>query len=275
MSNALPDEFDYSYYDYGRLYDYPRNVSSSSTVNSSASLTRVFLVVLLRVGFALIHVGSVPVNNVNLILLQNIVDVAWVTIAFVLIGFIVAYNGDINGAIGEGYWIGDATVDKDEAIVGWSAVVIAAAICTCGIVGRTHTVGYLAIGFLLATLTQPLFIHWTWTSHGWLRRNLLGGRRVRFRDYSGSAVVHIVGGLSGLIGCTILGRRILQLSAIDDASIAAGTSGTVFAGQLIVFVGLQVNFSDLDFQRSNEDDAKYACSFFRLESRYAERKVPD
>ncbi|XP_053980673.1 uncharacterized protein LOC128877413 [Hylaeus volcanicus] len=238
MSNGHLDELDYSYYDYDRFEQF-RNVSSSSHIPSWHSLARIVLVILLRVGFVLVHVGSVPVNDVNLILLQNIVDVCWVTITFVLIGFIIAYNGDVNGLTGEGYWIGDATVDKDEAIIGWSAVVIAAAICTSGIVGRTHIVGYLATGFLLAAFAQPFLIHWMWTPKGWMKRNLLNGRNVQFRDYAGSAVVHLVGGLSGFIGYTILGRRILQLSAIDDASIAAGTSGTVFAGQLMVFIGLQ------------------------------------
>ncbi|XP_043259745.1 ammonium transporter 2-like [Colletes gigas] len=238
MSNAHPDDFDYSYYDYDLSYRF-HNASLSSNVPSWPSFARIVLVILLRIGFVLIHVGSVPVNNVNLILLQNIIDVCWVTVAFIMIGFIIAYNGDVSGTIGEGYWIGDGTVDKDEAIIGWSAVVIAAAICTCGIVGRTHTVGYLVIGFILAALMQPLLIHWIWTPKGWMKRNVLSGRNVKFRDYAGSTVVHLVGGLSGLIGCMTLGRRILQLSAIDDASIAAGTSGTVFAGQLMVFIGLQ------------------------------------
>ncbi|XP_076246477.1 amt-2-like protein [Calliopsis andreniformis] len=240
MSDTHYNDYDYTYYDdteLSRITSFYNGTLSSAS--SFPSMARVILVILLRVGFVLIHVGSVPIDNVNLILLQNIIDFCWVTITYALVGFIIAYNGDVGGLVGEGYWIGNATVDKDEAIVGWSAVVIAAAICTCGIVGRTHTVGYLVIGFLLAALMQPLVIHWAWTPKGWMKRNVLSGRHVHFRDYAGSAVVHLVGGLSGFIGCLILGRRILRLDAIDDASIAAGSAGTVFAGQLLVFLGLQ------------------------------------
>ncbi|XP_031843843.2 amt-2-like protein isoform X1 [Nomia melanderi] len=236
MVNSHPDEFEYTYYDDDRAEHH--NGSLTFHVPSATSV-RVVLVILLRVGFVLIHVGSVPVNNVNLILLQNVVDVCWATMAYAMVGYLIAYNGDGNGLIGEGYWIGDAAVDKDEALIGWSLVVIAAAICTSGVVGRMHTVGYLLMGFLLAGLVQPFLIHWIWTPGGWIKKNLLNGSAVRFRDYAGATVVHLVGGLSGLMGCVALGRRILRLSAIDDASIATGTSGTVFAGELMVFVGLQ------------------------------------
>ncbi|KZC09598.1 PREDICTED: ammonium transporter 1 member 3-like [Dufourea novaeangliae] len=238
MVNSHVDEFEYSYYDYGRSMQH-YNGTLSFHVHSWPDLTRVVLVILLRIGFVMIHVGSVPVNNVNLILLQNIVDVCWVTLTYSLIGYLIAFNGDTNGVIGGGVWVGNAAVDKDDVLIGWSAVVIAAAICTCGIVGRTHTVGYLVTGFLLAALLQPFLIHWVWSPKGWMRTNLLNEEDVRFRDYAGSTIVHLVGGLSGLIGCMTLGRRILRLSALDDASIAAGTSGTVYAGELMVFIGLQ------------------------------------
>ncbi|XP_068967622.1 uncharacterized protein [Bombus flavifrons] len=236
MSAIYPDDFNYTYYDYSFRF---RNDDLISTTSSWRSFARIILVILLRIGFVLIHIGSVPVNNVNLILLQNIIDFCWVTIVYALVGIVIAYTGDIKGLLGEGHWIGDEIVDKDEIIIGWSAVSIAAAILTCGIVGRTHTIGYLIIGFLLAGLVQPFLIHWIWTPQGWIRTNVLLQQEVYFHDYGGSAVVHLVGGLSGFIGCLTLGRRILRLDAIDDASIAVGSAGTVFAGQLFVFIGLQ------------------------------------
>ncbi|XP_076281627.1 amt-2-like protein [Lasioglossum baleicum] len=254
MVSSSADEFDYVFYD--------DNLSSTRHYNATlithaptSSYVRLVLVILLRIGFVLIHVGSVPVNNVNLILLQNIVDICWVTLAYALVGYLIAYNGDRHGLVGEGYWIGDPEVDRNEALIGWSAVIIAAAICTSGIVGRTHTIGYLFTGFVLAGLMQPFLIHWIWTPQGWMKRNVLKGTIVHFHDYAGSALVHLVGGLSGLMGCMVLGRRILRLSSIDDASIATGTSGTVFAGQLMVFIGLQsLNMSNEKFRLTIRGD---------------------
>ncbi|OAD62911.1 Ammonium transporter 1 member 3 [Eufriesea mexicana] len=249
MSHIFLDDFEYSYYDYPS-HNRTDHTNLISNFNSWLGLIRVLLVVLLRVGFVLIHVGSVPVNNVNLILLQNILDFCWVTVVYILVGSVIAYTGDVHGVVAEGYWIGDAIVDKDEVIIGWSAVVIAAAICTCGIVGRTHTVGYLMIGLVLAGVVQPFLIHWIWTPKGWIRFNAFNEKNVHFHDYAGSVIVHLVGGLSGLIGCLTLGRRILRLEAIDDASIAVGSSGTVFAGQLLVFIGLQsLNMPNMQLEK--------------------------
>lgn len=236
MTNVL--DFDYYFYDYSNRTQALESIIAN--IPTWLSFIRIVLVILLRAGYVLIHIGSVPVNNINLILLQNIIDICWITMVYSLLGIIIAYTGDVHGVIGAGHWIGDHDVDKDELITGWSAVVITAAICTSGIVGRTHTVGYIIIGFLLAGIVQPFLIHWIWTPHGWMRRNVLNKQHVHFHDYTGSVVIHVVGGLTGLIGCLTLGRRILRLDAIDEASIAVGASGNVFAGYLLVFIGLQV-----------------------------------
>ncbi|EFN83873.1 Ammonium transporter 1 member 3 [Harpegnathos saltator] len=231
-----------NYFDYAVQLRSLNNYTSSDPaahVGHWSSLTRLVLVILTRVGFVLVQIGSVPVNNVNLILLQNVVDLCCVTVMYFLIGFLIAYNGDLAGVVGQGRWIGDATVDKDRAIVGWQAVTVASAICTTAVVGRMHTLGYLLMGVVLAGLTQPLLIHWAWTADGWMTESELADRRVDFRDYAGAAVVHVVGGLSGLIGCVVLGRRMLRLRDLDGASITAGSAGTVFGGLLLIFVGLQ------------------------------------
>lgn len=238
MSSIFID-YDYDFDDYARSFN---NNTTTLTVHLHwNSLIRLILTILLRVGFVLVQVGSIPVNNINLILLQNVIDLCCVTVMYFLTGFLIAYNGDVAGLIGEGYWIGDPTIDRNEAIIGWQAVVIASAICTSAIVGRMHTAGYLLVNILLSGLIQPLLIHWAWTDEGWMANNKLGERIVGFKDYAGAGVVHVVGGFSGLIGCVVLGRRMLILRDLDDASITAGSAGTVFGGLLLIFVGLQVN----------------------------------
>ncbi|GAB1866121.1 Ammonium transporter 1 member 4 [Camponotus japonicus] len=239
MSSITRDDYIYDDYDYAMLRSFNNYTTISPAHFHWNSLIRLVLTILLRIGFVLVQVGSVPVNNVNLILLQNVIDLCCVTVMYFLTGFLVAYNGDMAGLIGEGYWIGDPTIDKNEAIVGWQAVVIASAICTSAIVGRMHTVGYLLVNILLSGLIQPLLIHWAWTAEGWMAKNELGGRAVTFKDYAGAGVVHVVGGFSGLIGCVILGRRMLILGDLDDASITAGSAGTVFGGLLLILAGLQ------------------------------------
>lgn len=211
-------------------------------------LTRLLLTILSRVGFFLVQIGSVPVTNVNLVLLQNIVDFSWVTILYLLGGFVIAYNGDSGGFIGQGQWIGhnENSIDKDEIFVGWQATIVASAIYTCLLVGRTHVLGYLLIGFIVSGIVQPFAIHWSWTPNGWMAHNHFLGYDVAFHDFAGSAVVHVVGSLTGYIGCVILGRRIIRLRDIDDASVPTDSAGTALAGYFFILLGLQV-FTRMEF----------------------------
>ena len=49
-------------------------------------------------------------------------------------------------------------------------------------------------------LIYPVIVAWTW-GEGWLSK--LG-----YIDYAGSGIVHLTGGVSGLIGAIMLGPRI-------------------------------------------------------------------
>ncbi|KAG5314991.1 AMT13 protein, partial [Acromyrmex insinuator] len=239
MSSVTKDYFyAENYYDYAvQPHTFGNYTAVSTTHLHWNSLIRLILTILLRIGFVFVQIGSVPINNVNLILLQNAVDLCCVTVMYFLTGFLVAYNGDIIGLIGAGHWIGDPTIDKNEAIVGWQAVAIASAICTTAVAGRMHIAGYLLVSILLSGLIQPLLIHWAWM--GWMAENELGETTVIFKDQAGAAVIHIIGGLSGLIGCIVLGRRMFRLKDLDDANIIPDSARNVFGGLLLIFAGLQ------------------------------------
>ncbi|XP_044598709.1 putative ammonium transporter sll1017 [Cotesia glomerata] len=230
------------------------NNESNSPYNISVLLpvVRIILVIFLRIGFTLVQIGSVPITNVNLILLQNIVDFCWVSLVYIILGSVIAYTGDIVGVVGGGHWIGDKVVNKEEAVIGWQAIMIASSIATTCMIGRTHTIASIIIGIVLSGIVQPFIIHWTWTAKGWMSWNSLRGHQVPFRDFGGSTVVHIVGGLTGLIGCSILGRRILKLRDLDKASIAIGSIGTTFIGHLFIILGLESLF----FSNKIEDNGR-------------------
>lgn len=78
-----------------------------------------FLALLLRAGYLLIQLGSVPTENVYVILLQNIVDIAVCLAMFGFLGYIFAYGTDaFIGFIGWYVWIGSPKADLDAALVG-------------------------------------------------------------------------------------------------------------------------------------------------------------
>lgn len=65
---------------------------------------------------------------------------------------------------------------------------------------RTYVDTYVMYSFLMTGLIFPIACAWTW-GQGWL--NDIG-----FHDYAGSGVIHLVGGIPGLIGTIILGPRL-------------------------------------------------------------------
>ena len=73
-----------------------------------------------------------------------------------------------------------------------------------------------------------------------MTKNNFLDKKVIFEDHSGAAIIHVVGGLSALIGCLTLGRRILKLKDIDKSSIPSSSPAIVFAGYFLIFLGFQV-----------------------------------
>lgn len=65
---------------------------------------------------------------------------------------------------------------------------------------------------MISIFIYPVVTHWVWTSTGWL--TVYG-----FKDFAGSGVVHMVGGVSGLIGAIFLGPRNGRFPAIKVSSI--------------------------------------------------------
>lgn len=62
----------------------------------------------------------------------------------------------------------------------------------------------------LTNVTDPVVAHWVWGNNGWANARNPDGERLfecGVIDFAGSGVVHMTGGLSALVGVTILGPR--------------------------------------------------------------------
>ncbi len=57
--------------------------------------------------------------------------------------------------------------------------------------------------------------HWAWDSSGWLSQGING---VAYKDFAGSGVVHLLGGISALAGAVILGPRIGRFSGPNSGT---------------------------------------------------------
>jgi Amt family ammonium transporter len=75
----------------------------------------------------------------------------------------------------------------------------AATIVSGSLAERCKIKNYLLFSIFITGVIYPLVVAWTW-GEGWLYQ--LG-----FRDFAGSSIVHLTGGISGLIGTIIIGPR--------------------------------------------------------------------
>ena len=70
---------------------------------------------------------------------------------------------------------------------------------------RTKFSMYCVYSAIISMVVYPIEAGWVWNSQGWLAK--LG-----FVDFAGSCVIHMVGGITALIGAAILGPRIGKFS---------------------------------------------------------------
>ena len=55
--------------------------------------------------------------------------------------------------------------------------------------------------------------HWAWSENGWLYTELYEEHQIRYLDFAGSSIVHMVGGMLALIGAVVVGPRIGRFGA--------------------------------------------------------------
>ena len=86
---------------------------------------------------------------------------------------------------------------------------------------RTKFSSYLIYSFLISAIIYPISGHWIWGG-GWLAQ--LG-----FHDFAGSTAVHMVGGVSALVGAKILGPRIGKYDKYGKPKAIPGHNLTIAA----------------------------------------------
>ena len=113
----------------------------------------------------------------------------------------------------------------------------AATIVSGAMAERTKFKSYLVYSVVISAVIYPIEAHWTWGG-GWLSQFSFGSWTGGFTDYAGSTIVHMVGGISALIGATILGPRIGKYDKNGKSKAIPGHSLTLGAlGVFILWMG--------------------------------------
>ena len=172
------------------------------------------LVFWMQAGFAMVETGFTRAKNAGNIIMKNLMDFCIGTVVFILIGFSLFLGEDVVGLIGKpGFDIFTSYENFN-----WSNFVFnlvfcatAATIVSGAMAERTKFLSYCIYSGVISALIYPIEAHWIWGG-GWLVQ--LG-----FHDFAGSCAIHMVGGISALIGAKILGPRIGKFTKDKNGKI--------------------------------------------------------
>jgi len=161
------------------------------------------LVFWMQAGFAMVETGFTRAKNAGNILMKNLMDFCIGTVVFILIGFGLLLGEDMVGLIGKpGFDIFTNYAEFDWSNFVFNLVFCAttATIVSGAMAERTKFLSYCIYSGVISALIYPIEAHWIWGG-GWLAQ-------MGFHDFAGSCAIHMVGGISALIGAKLLGPRI-------------------------------------------------------------------
>ncbi len=209
---------------------------ANDTVFSVWFLIGAVLVFFMQAGFAMVETGFTRAKNAGNIIMKNLMDFCIGTVVFTLLGFSLMCAEDyVFGIIGvpnfEIFTDFSGFITNNAASFVFNLVfcATAATIVSGAMAERTKFLSYCIYSAVLSLVIYPIEAGWIWNSQGWLAK--LG-----FHDFAGSTAIHMVGGISALIGAIMLGARIgkykkdkngkvTKVNAIPGHSITIGALG--------------------------------------------------
>ncbi|MCI9386018.1 MAG: ammonium transporter [Lachnospiraceae bacterium] len=190
------------------------------------------LVFWMQAGFAMVEAGFTRAKNTGNIIMKNLMDFCIGTCTFILIGFGLLLGEDLLGFIGKpGFDIFTSYADFDWSNFVFNLVFCAttATIVSGAMAERTKFLSYCVYSGVISALIYPVEAHWIWGG-GWLAQ-------MGFHDFAGSCAIHMVGGISALIGAKILGPRIGKFTKDKQGTI---TKVNAFPGHNLTIGALGV-----------------------------------
>lgn len=172
------------------------------------------LVFWMQAGFAMVETGFTRAKNAGNIIMKNLMDFCIGTVVFILIGFGLLLGEDFMGIVG----IPTLDIFSAYQSFDWSNFVFNLVFCatTATIVSgamaeRTKFSSYCIYSAVISAVIYPIETHWVWGG-GWLAE-------MGYHDFAGSSVIHMVGGISALIGAAILGPRIGKFTRNEKGKV--------------------------------------------------------
>lgn len=207
----------------------------TETVNTEAFgiwfLIGAAFVFFMQAGFAMVETGFTRAKNAGNIIMKNLMDFCLGTCVFIVLGFGILLGEDaLGGFIG----IPTLGIFTDYANFDWSNFVFnlvfcatAATIVSGSMAERTKFLSYCIYSVVISAVVYPVEAHWIWGG-GWLSQ-------IGFHDFAGSCAIHMVGGITALIGAAMVGPRIGKFTRDKNGKV---TKVHAFPGHNLVIGSL-------------------------------------
>ncbi|MFC7130298.1 ammonium transporter [Haloferax chudinovii] len=189
-----------------------------------------FLIFFMQPGFALLEAGQVRAKNVGNVLMKNMTDWALGVLVYFVVGAGVATivggltsSGGVDVAAAFSY-IGDSGAWIDW-LFGAVFAMTAATIVSGAVAERMDFRAYIVFAATITGFIYPVVQGLTWSggllSGGGYIGAALG---VGYLDFAGATVVHMCGGVAGLVGAKMVGPRKGRFDSNGDSQPIPGHS---------------------------------------------------
>jgi ammonium transporter, Amt family len=185
-------------------------------------------------GLALFYAGLVRAKNVLSVLMQCFAITCVVTLAWVIVGYSIAF-GDGNawwGGLGKAFFAGiDVKTVKGTlpetlfAMYQMTFAIITPALVIGAFAERVRFSAMLLFTILWLLVVYVPLAHWVW-GEGWLQK-------MGLLDFAGGTVVHANAGVAALVCALALGRR----RGFPDTAMPPHNMTMVVAGACMLWVG--------------------------------------
>jgi Amt family ammonium transporter len=189
----------------------PAAASALNTGDTAWVLAATALVLLMTApGLALFYGGLVGQRNLLSTLMHSFFLACLISVQWVVFGYSLAFGsgGAVGGlefllfrGVGQEPLAGQTIPHLAFAIFQGMFAVITPALISGAIAERMRFSAYVLFTLLWATVVYDPLAHWVWASDGWLFK-------LPALDFAGGTVVHISSGVSALVACLVIGKRI-------------------------------------------------------------------
>jgi len=191
------------------------------------------LVLLMTPGLAFFYGGLVRKKNVLSVLMQCFMAMCLVTLAWVTVGYTLAFGTDIKGIIGglnflflngvnDAAWPGTRIPHSVFMAFQLKFAIIAPALIIGAFVERMRFKAFCIFTVLWSVVVYSPIAHWVWGGGFLYTMGAL--------DFAGGAVIHINAGMAALAAALVLGKRVGKPSPPHSLPLAVLGAGMLWFG---------------------------------------------